>query len=396
MMIAAVTASVVLVVAGWPHVGGRATLNRTLILCLKSTQCQRVPCVISLLDDDDRARYHRGINAVRSGRPSEAIAPLRAHLLEEPHDDVAGYYLGIAYRQMGREDAALKVWRDSGAVSAFVAMGWRDGSIDALQTAIEAGEGSFGNFYKLGDLLWDAGREREARAVYVRGVALDRRDGVQALLARGRIAEADGDWSRAIAIDARAAERQPGNSHGFFRIADIYRRQLKSPDRAIAWFSLCVEKTKAMPCYLGAGEVSLTRGDLNGALGWGTEARATFPRESAPLLFLGSVWQVIGRFEEGARAYAEAAAVDPKNFWIPLYRGDLAVRGGDAAAALRYYKEAERLNPTSPSVYLALGSVQRKSGNVDGAVASYRKALELAPGSAHATNALAEMAAAGH
>ncbi len=372
-----------------PQLARRCALNRELIECLKSTQCRDTPCVMPAGTGDDRVNYFAGLGALKAGHPNEAILFLRGYGHGKSRDDLSSYYLGLAYRSAGDEAAALAVWRTGGSARLFEAIGWREGSAEALRTAIAVGDTKASTFYKLGDLLWYAGQSREAVVRYQQGIALDQSDEPVRLLAAARIAEGNGDWLKAVRINEAFIAQMPDDSRGYLHAAAIFRQKsLAAP--AIGLYEQCATRTKAMACYLGAGEICLANGDIAGAQHWSIEARRLFPGKSEPIVLLGAASLAAGRLKEAAQAYADAASVDPQNFWIPVYQGDLATRQGDLDGALRYYNQALRLNPSSPLVYLSLGLGYQHRGDLDVARASYKKALALAPGLMAAEKGLKE------
>ena len=383
-------AAAALAAANVRAVSRRAALDFTLIRCLKTTQAQPVPCTGALPAGDPRADYHAGAFAVRSGRFSDAIAPLRAYLGLHPRDELAGYYLGTAYRKTGDERNAISVWRESGAAPVFVAIGSRYGSAEDLQTAILAGDKEPSTFFKLGDLLWTGGRQREAGNAYAGGIALAPDGDVRTALARCRVAEVSGDFGRALQLAQSIVDADPRDSRGYLYAAEASRRS-NQLDQSISWLSRCVNATEAMQCYTEVADASLAKGNADAALQWATRAVERFPARSEPRIMLGLSDVALGRFELADRAYAEAATLDSSDFWIPIFRGDAAARDGRIAFAFRMYEHAAALNPSSPAVHVALGNLYRQTGNLPAAMASYRRALQFAPDTPVAAAALRDL-----
>lgn len=368
----------------------RTALDLALIRCLKITQARPGPCKIALPVGDPRAVYHAGAYAVREGRFNDAIEPLRAYHRLHPRDELTGYYLGSAYRRMGDERDAVAVWRESGAARVFVALGLREGSVGDFQTAIQAGDRKPATYYRLGELLWDAGRRREASDAYMGGVALAPDNDANTVLARCRVAEQAGDMKKALQFAESRVHGDPSDSRGYLYAAEVCRRS-NHLDQAISWLSRCANATGAMECYTQASDANLAKGDANAAAQWATSAAKRFPARPEPRIMLGLSAVALGRFELADRAYAEAGTLDPNNFWIPIFRGDAAARSGRAAFAFRMYQNAAALNPSSPAVHVAFGNWYRQTGNIPAAVASYRRALDFAPDTPVAAAALRDL-----
>ena len=358
----------------------RMNLNRALIACVKFTHIQPLSCPLAVSSQDVRSSYHLGLNAWRAGALPQAIAYLTEHLSKDPKDQLAGLYLGMAYRQSGEEAKALATWHQTGASQYFVGRGWHYGSIDDLQTAIALGDTNPEIFYKLGDVLWEAGRLQDAGQVYKEGLALDSSDISRSLLARGRLLELSKDWSQAIDVYQRIVELWPDNPESYLRIGNVYRKEFSDWNEALSWYTRCVQHTRFQSCYLAAGEVNREAKNYEAALDWGTLAQSVYPNDSAPLIFIAATWDDQSNLNEAEIAYQKAADLDPNNFWIPYYQGYLEMKYADLDKAEEFFLWSAQLNPTSPGVQIGLGDVYRKSGRIEDAIAAYRRALDLSPG----------------
>ncbi|HEX7191440.1 MAG TPA: tetratricopeptide repeat protein, partial [Thermoanaerobaculia bacterium] len=367
----------------------RAALNADLIRCLKMTGAAEKPCDVAW-PPDPRAGYHAGLSALRANHPADAIRPLTECLRNDPGDRLCGFYLGTAYRRAGDEKQAVDVWRKSGAGRFFLALGYRNGSADDLKTAIEIGDRHESTFYKLGDLLWDSGRTAEAGEAYGRAIALTPGNDVEREFAASRVAEASGDHDAAFRSARAVAEMQPRSPRGYLAAAEILRRAGRGSE-VIEWCSRCAKTTGALECYIAAADTSLANRDAAAAARWAEEAIERFPHDAAPYSRLGLAYAALGRFDNADRMYAKAEALDPGNFWIPIYRGDAAAQSGQPALAFRRYAQAERLNPASPAVQIAYGHLYRRLGNIPAAITAYRTALRYAPDTAEAVAGLREI-----
>ena len=339
---------VIVVALAAPATVRRATLNIDLIRCLKATGASPKPCSIAW-PSDPRSGYHAGLNALRANRPADAIRPLSDCLRNDPGDRLCGFYLGTAYRQIGDEGRALAVWRKSGAGRFFLALGDRNGSAEDLKTAIEIGDRQASTYYKLGDLLWSSGRDREASDAYKQAIALTPGNDLSKVIAAERVAETSGDHDAALRSARAAVEMQPSNPRGYLDAAEIARRAGLNSD-FVAWCARCAKTTGALECYVAVADANLANRDAAAAVRWSQEAIRRFPQAAGPYTRIGLAYAALGRIDSADRMYARAAELDPKDFWIPLYQGDAAAQSGRTALAFRMYAQAARLNPTSPAV----------------------------------------------
>jgi tetratricopeptide (TPR) repeat protein len=386
---AAVVIIVIVAALAAPAMVRRATLNLDLIRCLKATGASPKPCNVAW-PPDPRSGYHAGLNALRANRPADAIGPLSDCLRHAPGDPLCGFYLGTAYRQTGDEQRALAVWRKSGAGRFFLALGDRNGSAADLETAIEIGDRHPSTYSKLGDLLWDSGHSMKASGAYKQAIALTPGSDLSKLGAATRVAEASGDVDGALRNARAVVAMQPQNPRGYLDAAEIARRAGRNAD-VVEWCSRCASATGALECFVAAADASLANRDAAGAARWSEEAMRRFPQQAAPYSRRGLAYAALGRFDDADRMYAKAAALDPKDFWIPIYRGDAAAQSGHQALAFRMYAQAARLNPASPAVQVAYGHLYQRLGNIPAAITAYRTALRYAPDTPEASAALREI-----
>jgi tetratricopeptide (TPR) repeat protein len=373
-----------------PKMIASARLNQHLIECLSITQAK--PCGCSLqATGSDRAGYHLGLDAFRSGQPALATAYLDAYVKRHPQDEVAGYFLGLSYRSIGDERAALSVWRNTGATRAFRASAWQTGAIEDFQTVIAAGGADPDTLYQYAELELSSGDSRAAEEAYRKGLADDVRSDYRRALAQGRLAELSGDLPTARAIDQKVIQLRPSAPDAYDRLGQICWLRLKQPRAALGWYELCASKTDSMRCFLAAGEMNRELGDYSMAHTWGLRAQLRFPASAEPLLFLASNFEAQKRLGEADLAYETAGVREPRNFWVPYDRGVLAMRQGDPARAVRYLRRAAELNPVSPYIHSDLGRAYLAIGDDRRAMASFRRVIELNPGNAEAVREVSRL-----
>lgn len=189
----------------------------------------------------------------------------------------------------------------------------------------------------------------------------------------------------------RFVELWPNNPEAYFRIGNIYRRELSNPSAALSWYTRCVQKTRSESCYLAAGEVNREAKNYEAALYWGTLAQTVFPNSSAPLIFIVATWDDRGRLYEAEIAYQVAADLDPYNFWIPYYQGYLEMKYGNLDKAEEFFLQSAKLNPTSQGVQIGLGEFYRKSGRIEEVIAANQRALQLSPNDPQAKQGLKDL-----
>jgi tetratricopeptide (TPR) repeat protein len=229
-----------------------------------------------------------------------------------------------------------------------------------------------------------------------------------ALLGRGRVEEAIGDFRRAIALkpwiaDAhrnlglalrqaggisgaiaslrRAIAVRPALADSHFRLAEILAEK-GDPEEALAEYSESIRLDPHKAEYRGGiAYLRELRGDFAGAEKLYREAAREFP-ESDPLRnLLGINLFQQGRFREAIEAYREALSLNPRfaEAWSNL--GNVYARMGDREEAIRSYRRALELKPDFASALGNLGAVLAESGRWDEAEESLSRAREISPSS---------------
>lgn len=352
--------------------------NFALLACIASTGAQAQPCTLSADLLDHRGAYHLGVNAFRAGHHSRATMLLETALKEDPSSDVSALFLGMAYSAAGKQHQALETWRRSGAYRYFLFRGLRNGSVDDLETAIAAGANDPNAYFKLGDLLWDQKAQAGALDAYRRGLLLAPAHSQVASLARGRVLEGSGQWQSALAAYAEHVATWPTRPEAYLRAAGIHRTQVVLPEQAFAWAERCVANAGSLECYIAAGEIRRDLGDYDSALRWGSMASRAHPGRSAALVFIGATWELRGHLGQADAAYAQAAVLEPKNFWIPYARGLIHLKHSNFAQAEMHLNRAAALNQASWGVELALAEVYCRTGRETAALAAFRRAAHFA------------------
>ena len=103
------------------------------------------------------------------------------------------------------------------------------------------------------------------------------------------------------------------------------------------------------------------------------------PENASYQHYRGVALKRLGRLEEAAAAFRQAAQLDPGQPGPPFYLGWVMLEQGKAAESEKFLREAIRLDPTLAEAHfrLALALITRK--DFAAAVASLRKAIELLP-----------------
>lgn len=229
-----------------------------------------------------------------------------------------------------------------------------------------------------------------------------------ALLGRGRIDDAIGEFRRAIALKPwianahrnlgvalkekgdipgaaaafrRAIAARPGIADAHFNLAEVLA-ETGIYEEALEEYSAAIRLQPQKPEYRGGpAYLRELRGDLPGAEKLYREAARAFPESWALRNLLGINLFQQGRDPDAIAAYREAIALNPyfSESWSNL--GNAYARSGSREEAIRSYRRALDIRPDFASALGNLGAVLGEDGRWDEAEAVLRRAREISPSS---------------
>ncbi len=193
-----------------------------------------------------------------------------------------------------------------------------------------------------------------------------------ALLAAGRLAEAQAAWRAILARnpdDARAlhflgcALAQAGHAAEGLALVD---RSLALAPRDAAFLN------NRARLLADAGRADEAIADLTRAVRWE-------PGFAAAWLHLGTMLRSAGRADESIAALRRAASLEPGKAGHHASLARALLERGDGAEAVRAFEHALALDPGNPEVLNNLALALHAAGDVDAALARYGEALAARP-----------------
>ena len=115
------------------------------------------------------------------------------------------------------------------------------------------------------------------------------------------------------------------------------------------------------------------------------EARAAWTR--------GQEAMAASEYEDAAKAFEEAARLDPKSWSIHRAWGEALEKSGEPRKALAAYEKAAEIDTDDPDLHVDLGRVLESLNRVDDAIRHYGEALDARENHAPATQALLRLLA---
>lgn len=149
-------------------------------------------------------------------------------------------------------------------------------------------------------------------------------------------------------------------------------------DRAQELITVAVELAPGFDKALNnLGVVLLREGETEEAIALYRRGLEIAPTDPALLTNLARAYQELGRLGEAEAVLAQLEGVEHSNPFFFVYRGDLALAGGDTEKALDQMREAYRRGSDIPEVHLGLVRVYLAMGDRQRALHHVERALQL-------------------
>lgn len=236
-------------------------------------------------------------------------------------------------------------------------------------------------FVQIGNIHHRRGEAEAALAAYDKALAL-RPDDPVALHNRALSLARAGRFDEALDGIRRAADLDPADVATLMHLGNVLLALGRYEEAVDAYRqSIEIDPARAETRYnLGLALHRLGRpAEASEALGEAA-ARATGPLRLAALSLRGEVFYRRGLFEEAARAYGEAAEMEPETY-VHHYNRGVALAKADPIGllALDAFERARRYAPDDPRIDFHIAALRFARGEDAEAVASWRRGLVRAP-----------------
>lgn len=336
----------------------RLGLDLALLQCLHDAGgpagvCQRVPD-----NSDERARYHRGVNALHAGFPGQAITLLTDYVAADPEDRAALLYLGLAYWQEGDKAAAMSAWREAEAAPYFLHRGLAGYNPADIETAIAIGPATPEMYFALGEVYRGLGQSSDATAAYEKFLAGSSPQEVNYWLVMGYVRLGSGALREALQAFQTAAALQPDMLVPHYRVAET-AAQLGNYALALEAYQTILRLAPGEEfAYLGAGEVYLALGDISSAVRILEQADRKFPHSGRASAGLGALYLQQTDAETAIHYLKEAVRRDPTVVWMRVRLAEALMQHGDRLEAARVYRESLALAPDDAMIKQKLAELE--------------------------------------
>ena len=231
---------------------------------------------------------------------------------------------------------------------------------------------------RLASLYIEAGNLAAALPHLQQAVELDPADG-DAALALGRALRADGQTSQAREIYARVLDHFPADGKVWKEAGDL-ALSLGEAEVAVGWLErACTLAPSDAYALLSSAKANLALGHSREAADRARSAARLAPEDPEILLGLGEILTKQGNLDRALEAYDKALAHSDKPLPVQLARCKLLARlgkAGDAAATLEELAGAE---PENEQIWGALAEARETAGEEEAAIEAATKAARFAP-----------------
>ena len=135
------------------------------------------------------------------------------------------------------------------------------------------------------------------------------------------------------------------------------------------------------------GEEMLMHNKPSEALDFLVRAMSEDPSNAVIFLYLGIVYEQLGRYDEAIAVYRRALPIAGSlSATVATNLGNVYFNRGNHTMAEDYYSQAIRHNSVFPNAYLARANTRISTGNLQHALTDYEHYLSLEPRSAQRSN----------
>jgi tetratricopeptide (TPR) repeat protein len=288
----------------------------------------------------------------------EAVMLLEEHLLRLPRDGNARYLLGIAYRGAGRMEEAARVLGQGSGADPIRKDPW-------LEELFSQRRGYRTDFLRAVDLL---NQGQIDPALHLLLELRERQpDDTLVHVQLHRAYRMKGELDKAIELLLEARAIDPLHEIIHLHLAGAYR------ERALG--------------RAGGPDVPV----LELALSSAQRACEVSPTYAAAHGLLGDVLTDLGRGEEAAEAYVQAATLDRDSIMWHQKASFALCRAGRFAQALPLLERLDTLEPESSRTLFFLGAALANTGRLEEARSKLERARSLAPGDESVRKALQDL-----
>ena len=301
----------------------------------------------------------------QAGQAEKAVTALEKAVALTPQDALAYELLSVAYADLGREEEAATAAQQAVSLS---------------QAAAEAHDADpFSSQMAMGDAYMQAGQYEQALATYQKAQAIAPDDAS----AHTGVANALywlGEKEQALAAYEAAAKLDPSNANNYV-LAGLVAVELGQTSQAKSYLQQAASLASCDPApHLILGELYWREEAYDQAAKAYEDALALDPTNADAWYLLGTIrYLFLQDYPAAIEAESKAIALHPdmpEALWV---LGAIALDQKDYATAADILARYTELNPTYALGYVSLGDAYAGLGRWEDAAKAYQEALDISP-----------------
>jgi Flp pilus assembly protein TadD len=203
---------------------------------------------------------NQGMELLRNGAHSQAIAAFRKVMRKDPMNFEAQHNIAFCYLQMGRYNEAVKAFRRAIEINGKSAESWSNlafayeqlgnskKAIDALYASVNLDPSNVTARLNLATMYVNENQHKSAINQFRQIIQMDR-ENVEAYNNLAKCLMNTGDHKGAAQALREAIAVEPGNAEAHWELGNIYNEREKDPDRAIGEYRTAVNLAPSTPKY---------------------------------------------------------------------------------------------------------------------------------------------------
>jgi tetratricopeptide (TPR) repeat protein len=347
---------------------------------------------LNLRPDYPEALYYRGNAYFAKNKPNEASRDYAAALAKDNSNfPEAHYRMGLIYAEQGDPVKAKTEFEKSlqlqpNYAPAYFQLGQLysrnnttlDQAINAYTDTIKYDEGNASAFYLRGLLYETKNRIAEAQADYQQALQIE--PGlVNARIHLARLLFQTGKLPDALKQAQYVTAQDRSNAEAWDIVGDIYQRSGDFPHARDAYTEAIKLRANYIDALYGRGAAYYKLRDFGPGLADVNKALSLDSKYPGLLVLQGQYLTELGRYDEAAKAFENARALNDKDATLHSSMGLLYLRRNQPDLAFSEFNQAIQLDPNLVEPHFWLGSLYNGRGDRQHAISEYERTVQLQP-----------------
>lgn len=326
---------------------------------------------------------------LKAGKKQEAADFLQKYTMLHSGDVVSLTALGNLYYELKKSTEAIGAYREALKIDPktkgfykqylelVLAGGTAEEKLAALNGAVMAGEADASVYSQLGNIYMKSENYVKALQQFEKATQLNPKD-VSLLTSLAFCQDKTGSIDAAILTYEQAVAMNPAADKEYKLLGDLYTKQKKN-ENALRSYKKYLEKNSDNAIAVMIGDGALAKKDFAEAIKYYAMVKGTDDQKPEYLLNYGQACFQLKNDAKAVELLTKLTSLTSTNpdVYNTLY--EIALRGGDKAAALANLRKYVALKPGDAQAQKTLGDMLYENKDRVGAANAYRSALKADP-----------------